>query len=62
MQTTIELIAMRARQLKRKNEDLEEIKNMLERMRRQEKKWFNSAHEMRNEELKDKDLVLLHDI
>ena len=61
MQITIELIAMRARQLKRKNEDLEEIKNMLERMQRQ-KKMFDSVHEMRNEELKDEDLILLHDI
>ena len=62
MQTTTELIAMRARQLKRRNEDLKKIKNMLERMRRQEKKMFDSAHEMRNEELKSEDLVLLHDI
>ena len=52
---------MRARQLKRRNEDLKKAKNMLERMRRQEKKVFDSAHEMRNEELKSEDLVLLHD-
>ena len=62
MRTTIELIAMRARQLKRKNEDLKEAKNILERMRRQEKKMFDSAHEMRNEELKNENLILLHDI
>ena len=53
---------MRARQLKRRNEDLEKVKNMLERMRRQEKKMFDSAHEMRDEELKNEDLILLHDI
>ena len=52
---------MRARQLKKRNENLKEAKNMLEKMRRQEKKMFDSIHEMRDEELKSEDLILLHD-
>ena len=62
MQITIELIAIRAKQLKRKNEDLKKAKNMFERMQRQEKKVFDSFHEMRDEELKSENLVLLHNI
>ena len=43
MRITIKLIAIRARQLKRQNEDLEKAKNMFERMRRLKKSvWFNS--------------------
>ena len=35
---------------------------MFEKMRRQEKKEFNSILKMRNEELKSENLILLHDI
>ena len=62
MQITTELITMRARHVKRRNEDLKKIKNMFEKMRRQEKKMFDSIYEMRNEELKNENLILLHDI
>ena len=53
---------MRAKQLKQRNENLKEVKNMLEKMRRQEKKIFNSIHEMQKEKLKSENLILLHDI
>ena len=34
---------------------------MFERMRRQEKKVFDSIHEMRDEKMKSEDLMLWHD-
>ena len=53
---------MRARQLKRRNKDLRKAKNMFEKIRRQEKKVFDSTYKMRDKELKSEDLILLHDI
>ena len=62
MQITIDLIAMQVKQLKRQNEDLKEVKNMFQKLQRQEKKIFDLIYEIRNEELKNEDLILLHDI
>jgi superfamily I DNA/RNA helicase len=52
---------MRARQLQRKNENMNEAKNLLKRMRKQNKKYFDSKHFTTNKNIKKNDLVLLHD-
>jgi hypothetical protein len=59
---TIEnLLTMRARQLQRRNENMNETKNLLERMRKQNKKYFDSKHFTTNKNINKNDLVLLHD-
>jgi hypothetical protein len=56
-----DLLAMRARQLQRRNENMNEAKNLLKRMRKQDKKYFDSKHFTTNKNINKNDLVLLHD-
>ena len=52
---------MRGRQLKKKNEDMTETVDMIRRMRKQNKKFFDDYHEVRNKKIKKKNMILLHD-
>jgi hypothetical protein len=56
------LLTMRARQLQRKNENMNEAKNLLKWMRKQNKKYFDSKHFVTNKNINKNDLVFLHDI
>ncbi len=56
-----DLLTMRARQLQRRNENMNEAKNLLKRMRKQNKKYFDSKHFVINKEINKNDLILLHD-
>jgi hypothetical protein len=56
-----DLLTMRARQLQRRNENMNEVKNLLKRMRKQDKKYFDSKHFTTNKNINKNDLVLLHD-
>jgi hypothetical protein len=59
---TIEnLLTMRARQLQRRNENMNETRNLLKRMRKQDKKYFDSKHFTTDKNINKNDLVLLHD-
>jgi hypothetical protein len=57
-----DLLTMRTRQLQRRNENMNEAKNLLKRMRKQEKKYFDSKHFATNKDINKNDLVFLHDI
>ncbi len=57
-----DLLTMRARQLQRRNENMNEAKDLLKRMRKQKKKYFDSKHFTTNKNINKNDLVLLHDI
>ncbi len=57
-----ELLAMRTRQLQKRNENMNETKNLLKRMRKQNKKYFDLKHFTTNKNINKNDLVLLHDI
>lgn len=59
--TTAELLALRARQLERRDEDLKEAILHLQRMRAEGKDIFDQNHQLREDELKAGDFVLLHD-
>lgn len=52
---------MRARQLQRRDEDLEEAVLHLQRMRLEGKERHDEKHGIRNEELAIESVVLLHD-
>jgi hypothetical protein len=52
---------MRTRQLQRRNENINEAKNLLKRMRKQNKKYFDSKHFVTDKDINKNDLVLLHD-
>ena len=52
---------MRARQIQRRDEDLEEATYHLQRMRMEGKEDFDDSHRIRTKELEKGDLVLLHD-
>ncbi len=56
-----DLLTMRARQLQRRDENMNEAKNLLKRMRKQSKKYFDSKHFTTNKNINKNDLVLLHD-
>jgi hypothetical protein len=56
------LLTMRARQLQRRNENMNKTKNLLKWMRKQEKKYFNSKHFAANKNINKNDLVFFHDI
>jgi hypothetical protein len=56
-----DLLTMRARQLQRRNENMNEARNLLERMRKQKKEYFDSKHFATNKDINKNDLVLLHD-
>jgi hypothetical protein len=57
-----DLLTMRARQLQRRNENMNEAKNLLKRMRKQNKKYFDSKHFTTNKNINKNDLVFFHDI
>jgi hypothetical protein len=57
-----DLLTMRTRQLQRRNENMNETKNLLKRMRKQDKKYFDSKHFVTNKNINKNDLVLFHDI
>jgi hypothetical protein len=59
--TIEDLLTMRARQLQRRNENMNETKNLLKRMRKQDKKYFDSKHFTTDKNINKNDLVLLHD-
>ena len=52
---------MRARAVERREEDLEEAKAHLRRMRERGKEYFDRRHNIRDEPLKPGMLVLVHD-
>ncbi len=56
-----DLLAMRARQLQRRDENMNEARNLLKRMRKQEKEYFDSKHFATNKDINKNDLVLFHD-
>jgi hypothetical protein len=56
------LLTMRTRQLKKRNENMNEARNLLKRMQKQKKKYFDSKHFATNKDINKNDLVLLHDI
>lgn len=58
---TADLVAMRARALERRNEDLEEAAAHLRRMRELGKKYFDERHRLRTRPLEVGMLVLSHD-
>jgi hypothetical protein len=53
---------MRARQLQRRNENMNEAKDLLKRMRKQKKEYFDSEHFATDKNINKNDLVLFHDI
>jgi cytidylate kinase len=57
-----ELLRLRAKQLKKRDEDLNETRNLLKRMRKKEKKYFDELHSIKNKEINFDDLVLLRDV
>ncbi len=61
MHTTEDLLTMRARQLQRRNENMNEARNLLKRMRKQDKQYFDSKHFVTNKNINKNDLVLFHD-
>jgi hypothetical protein len=60
--TIEDLLTMRARQLQRRNENMNEAKNLLKWMRKQKKEYFDSKHFATNKNINKNDLILLHDI
>ncbi len=60
--TIEDLLTMRARQLQRRDENMNEAKDLLKRMRKQDKKYFDSKHFTTNKDINKNDFVLLHDI
>ncbi len=59
--TIEDLLTMRARQLQRRNENMNEARNLLKRMRKQDKKYFDSKHFTTDKNINKNDLVLFHD-
>ncbi len=57
-----DLLTMRTRQLQKRNENMNELKNLLKRMRKQDKKYFDSKHFTTNKNINKNDLVLFHDV
>jgi hypothetical protein len=51
---------MRTRQLQKKDENMNEAKNLLKRMRKQDKKYFNSKHFTTIKNINKNDLVFFH--
>ncbi len=56
------LLAMRTRQLRKRNENMNEERNLLKRMRKQEKEYFDAEHFTIDKKINKNDLVFLHDI
>ena len=61
VRTRSDLLALRARQLLRRDEDLQEATLRLRRSRLQGREAFDEARQIRQVEVKEGDLVLLHD-
>ena len=61
MKNINDLIILRARQLKRRNENLTKTIDMMKRMR-EIKKIFDDDHEIFDKNIKNDDLILLHEI
>ena len=59
--TTDELLAMRARQIQRRDEDMEETALFLQRQRMEGKETFDTLNNLRSIELTEGQLILLHD-
>lgn len=60
VETREELLAMRARQILRREEDMEEAVRRLERMREKNREFFDSRKSLRETPLSPGDMVLLH--
>jgi len=61
VRTRADLLAMRARQIERRNQDIEEARAHLQRMRIQGKEYYDRMKRLVKETPKVGDLVLLHD-
>ena len=61
VQTTSDLLAVRARQLERRDEDLEEAELHLRRMRETSQEAWDRDRRIRSEAIREEDVVLLHD-
>ena len=61
VRTTADLLALRARQMQRRDKDMAEAVLHLERMRKEGKDAFDASHRTRTEDLKIGDRVLMHD-
>lgn len=57
---TLDLLALRARQIERRDSDMEEAMLRLQRMRFNNKEYFDSIHRVLQESLSPDDMVLLH--
>lgn len=57
---TADLLAVHARQLERREEDLEQARLHLQRVRESNKDYFDGNHRLRAEDFNVGDLVLLH--
>jgi hypothetical protein len=55
-----DLLTMWVRQLQRRDENMNETRNLLKRMRKQDKKYFDSKHFVTNKKINKNDLVLFH--
>jgi hypothetical protein len=53
---------MRTRQLQKRNENMNEARNLLKRMRKQKKEYFDAKHFTTDKDINKNDLVLLDDI
>lgn len=62
VQLTEELLLARARQIERRDHDMEEAVERLKRMHIKNKDYFDNLHQIRFEPLKDNDMVLLHNM
>ena len=61
VRTRAELLALRTRQLQGRDEDLDEVRLRKQRKRIEGKESFDQSHQIRQTEIKEKDLVLRHD-
>jgi hypothetical protein len=52
---------MRARQLQKRNENMNEARDLLKRMRKQRKEYFDAEHFTIDKKINKSDLMLLHD-
>ena len=61
VETRAELIAMRARQINQRDQDISEAMLRLNRLREQNKEYLDAHKNLRTGPLQEKDMVLLHD-
>jgi hypothetical protein len=55
-----DLLTMRARQLQRRNKNMNETRNLLKWMRKQDKKYFDLKHFTTNKNINKNDFILFH--